>query len=163
MTLNAADFNNPIYLDSATKIYNRAGYAVLMPQLLNEVKTLGQPFTISVLDIDNFKAFNEAYGREAGDKKVAELIEKLRGSIKEINYLFKYGGDELVFVFINRGQEIVAETIIPKVRVVVNGVGLDASIGTVDMQEGDNVETLFDRADNIMHEEKANKKNIKNV
>lgn len=162
MSINPDDLKNPVYLDPATKIYNRAAYAVFMPQLLEDAKKQGQPLTISILDIDNFKKFNEDFGWAAGDQKVAELIQNLQAKIKESNYIFKYGGDELVFVFVNRVLQIVSQTIVPKIRMVLNQVGLEASIGTIDMQEGDSTSTMFDRADNLMHEEKNSKKNLNN-
>lgn len=158
MSINPNDLNNPVFLDPATKIYNRAAYAVFVPQLIEDAKKLKQPLTISIFDIDNFKSFNEEFGWAAGDAKIAELAGRLRSTVKEGNYIFRYGGDVLVLVFINQVLKTIIDLVVPKIRTALNETNLEASIGTVDMQEGDNTTTIFDRAENIMREEKTQKK-----
>lgn len=154
--------NDPVYLDPFTKVLNRGAYDVFLPRLMDEARGLGIPLAFSILDIDNFKVYNDRYGRAAGDEVVRELIGKVQSEILGTDYLFKYGGDELVFIFRDVSAKGALGSIIPKMRAAVNDAGLEASIGTTDLQEVDTAESIFERADGFMHAEKENKKNLKN-
>jgi two-component system cell cycle response regulator len=55
------------------------------------------------LDIDHFKAINDRYGHETGDRVLQQLSARLRGIIRETDLLFRWGGEEFVVLLPHTG------------------------------------------------------------
>ena len=69
---------------------------------LNErMMSLGQRFTIAMLDVDHFKRFNDTYGHETGDHVLKMVAAKL-GQVRSGGRAFRYGGEEFTLIFANR-------------------------------------------------------------
>ncbi|AIY85729.1 MULTISPECIES: GGDEF domain-containing protein [unclassified Thermotoga] len=57
-----------------------------------------QPITVVMLDIDGFKRFNDTYGHLEGDKRLREVAEILKSSVRKNDVVVRYGGDEFLLV-----------------------------------------------------------------
>jgi diguanylate cyclase (GGDEF)-like protein len=83
------------YIDSLTEISNRRHFEEYIRLHWEKINFIGEPSALFMIDIDNFKLFNDAYGHQEGDvclKKVASAmnIELNRGN----DIIFRYGGEE---------------------------------------------------------------------
>jgi two-component system cell cycle response regulator len=57
-----------------------------------------RPFTLILLDIDDFKAINDTYGHQRGDSVLVELAARVKGGIRDIDVLARYGGEEFALI-----------------------------------------------------------------
>lgn len=95
-------------------------------EMLGRGVTVGQPFSLLMLDLDDFKGYNDTFGHPAGDELLRALSTALRGSIRDADSVFRYGGDEFAFLLPNTdltGARFVAEKIRKAVRAVRAGTG----------------------------------------
>ena len=85
--------------DSLTKAYNKETIINVIDDLIkfNE----DESFSILMFDIDNFKEINDNYGHITGDVCIKNLVNTVRGSIRDVDVLGRYGGDEFIGVFFN--------------------------------------------------------------
>ncbi|MGM0370267.1 MAG: GGDEF domain-containing protein, partial [Bacillota bacterium] len=102
-------------MDKLTKVYNRrAGY-----DILNDIKTKADEemtfFTISFIDINNLKEVNDVYGHKTGDELITNVVEIIKKTIRESDYIFRFGGDEFLLVF-NYSQNEEAEKIMERIQ-----------------------------------------------
>jgi len=85
--------------DGLTGVSNRRLYDMMFPKIWNEAIDSNETLTLMIIDIDNFKDFNDHYGHMTGDeviKKVAALL--LDGRRDESDFVARYGGDEFVML-----------------------------------------------------------------
>jgi diguanylate cyclase (GGDEF)-like protein len=84
--------------DSLTGLYNRKH---LMETLDNEVarsKRYKHDFAVLVIDIDDFKEYNDTYGHLAGDEVLSRLATVFKESVRSCDYVARYGGEEFILV-----------------------------------------------------------------
>ncbi len=94
--LNA--YKNQALTDPLTNLYNRRYITEYLFGLLNLAKRKESPLSVFMIDIDNFKRFNDEYGHKVGDivlQIVARTIEK---SVREGDTVARYGGEEFIAV-----------------------------------------------------------------
>ena len=58
----------------------------------------GTPFSLLILDLDGFKAFNDASGHEAGNLLLTDIAASLRAACRDTDEVFRYGGDEFALI-----------------------------------------------------------------
>ncbi len=113
------DSHNMAYLDELTGLLSR--------RALNEnMAMLGRSYTIAMLDVDNFKKFNDTFGHDMGDqvlKMVGSRMKKVRGGGKA----YRYGGEEFTVIFLRKEMKQVAihleelRQAIEKHKIVIRG------------------------------------------
>lgn len=158
----------PIYLafhDSLTGLKNRAAFEEEIKKRLAGRKST---IALMMIDLDNFKAVNDILGHSQGDrilKYAGKTIQEVAGST---NIASRVGGDEFVVVFSGIQQETIeeiAKTMVEKINselsLLKNGFNIDVSIsiGIAYAIDGDQVNTLYDRADDALYNSKKNGKN----
>ena len=136
--------------DSLTKVYNRAGYDLLVK---------GQDTTQMILlliDIDDFKSVNDTYGHEAGDRVLRLIADKLVDNFGKYGHICRMGGDELLILFRDTSEKRIKsiENRIIKINDEIStGYGkipkLSISAGAA-VGAGDIIE-LFDHADQALY------------
>ena len=82
--------------ESLTGCFNRRAFYELFPREVERARRLGQGIALVFLDIDHFKAINDRFGHETGDRMLQQLSARLRGLIRETDLLFRWGGEEFV-------------------------------------------------------------------
>ena len=82
--------------ESLTGCFNRRAFYELFPREVERARRLSQGVAIVFVDIDHFKAINDRYGHETGDRVLQQLSARLRGIIRETDLLFRWGGEEFV-------------------------------------------------------------------
>jgi diguanylate cyclase len=149
-------------LDPLTQIPNRLAYDQRVAEELERRSRFSQPVCIAVWDIDQFKAINDQYGHRAGDKVLAIVAECLARSVRSADFVARYGGEE--FVMLLPGTRLPdALRLTEEVRVAVTQLGfhfrgapvsITVSGGVTELQDGDDADTAFDRADRAMYKAK---------
>ncbi|WP_017754120.1 GGDEF domain-containing protein [Calidifontibacillus oryziterrae] len=92
--------------DNLTKVLNRNGYEEYLHSEWTQATRTGDPLSVLLLDVDNFKSYNDTYGHQSGDvilKKVAMTIqESVRGS----DIVGRYGGEEFIIILPRTNREM---------------------------------------------------------
>jgi diguanylate cyclase (GGDEF)-like protein len=116
------------------------------------------------LDIDHFKAVNDSLGHPAGDVLLRQVAARLKGCVRASDTVCRQGGDEFLLLVVPvpdpRAASVVAEKVLQVLREPVelegHSLAVGASIGiSVFPDDGDNFDTLLQKADMAMYEAKA--------
>ena len=84
--------------DGVTKLFNHRAVQEQLHATLSLSKRLGAPFSIVMMDLNNFKFFNDTYGHPVGDDVLREVAGALKDSSRETDVLGRYGGDEFIML-----------------------------------------------------------------
>ena len=104
--------NELLKKDTLTECYNRRYGLELLEKRMKLCKRDKTPLLIGYLDIDDFKEINDTYGHQEGDKVLIETVNALNRCIRDIDILYRTGGDEFIIAFHNTTLE--NKTIIKK-------------------------------------------------
>lgn len=113
--------------DELTGLYNRR---YLMERLDDEIqrsRRYSHPLCVTVIDVDDFKLYNDANGHILGDKVLKDIADLLKGLTRRTDMVFRLGGDEFAIVFPETSKEI-AGRIVERIREAIrnhNFVGKD--------------------------------------
>ena len=83
-------------IDPLTGIYNRRSFITLCERELLRSSQTGEIFSLIMFDLDHFKKINDRYGHRVGDAVLCEVVEKLRNSVRNIDIVARWGGEEFV-------------------------------------------------------------------
>ncbi len=92
-------------IDPLTGIYNRRSFIALCEQELLRTSRSGEIFSLIMFDLDHFKAINDRHGHRFGDVVLCEVVEKLRNSVRNIDIVGRWGGEEFVVLLPNADAE----------------------------------------------------------
>lgn len=84
--------------DPLTGLLNRRGFRERAAALHDTARQSGTPLALLVVDIDHFKALNDAHGHDAGDRALAAVAERLRAVARRDDVLARWGGEEFLFL-----------------------------------------------------------------
>lgn len=82
--------------DPLTGLANRIAYQERVEQEIARSKRYGSPLVIMMWDVDRFKAVNDLYGHQAGDRVLVVIAKRLSESVRESDFIARYGGEEFV-------------------------------------------------------------------
>jgi diguanylate cyclase (GGDEF)-like protein len=91
--------------DPLTSAYNREFLHSQLPFEIEQSVMREQPLCIALIDIDHFKAINDAFGHGGGDQVLIDVVARLRGAIRTSDFLIRYGGEEFLTVLPNTPRE----------------------------------------------------------
>jgi diguanylate cyclase (GGDEF)-like protein len=83
-------------IDPLTGIHNRRSFIALCERELLSTSRTGDVFSLIMFDLDCFKQINDRYGHRTGDTVLCAVVEKLRNSVRNIDVVGRWGGDEFV-------------------------------------------------------------------
>jgi two-component system, cell cycle response regulator len=154
-------------IDDLTGLYNRRGFMDLGDQHLRLARRTGRTLTLVYVDLDRFKAVNEAHGHHVGDRGLLEVTEILKTTFRGSDILARVGGDEFAVLALEASGED-AETLVRRLRDGVesfNETGgepfeLSISVGVARYEDASRMrlDELLARADAAMYEEKRVKR-----
>lgn len=84
--------------DSLTELFNRRYFQDRLTEEIERAKRHGQSLSFIMLDIDNFKNYNDTYGHLAGDEALKMTATLVKGSIRNIDIVARYGGEEFAVI-----------------------------------------------------------------
>jgi diguanylate cyclase (GGDEF)-like protein len=82
--------------DSLTEVYNRRGFFNLGRREIERALRFGHTLSTILIDLDGFKEINDLFGHPVGDQVLRIIAERLKKSVREVDILGRYGGDEFV-------------------------------------------------------------------
>ncbi|HEX2206186.1 MAG TPA: GGDEF domain-containing protein [Longimicrobium sp.] len=124
--------------------------------------------TAMMLDMDNLKHVNDAFGHAAGDELLRRLVETVRGCVRPLDRVYRWGGDEFLVLF----PAALPGDVVPRVRAALREANeamakdgglpleLQVSIGAADFAGTEGIAGAILRADKAMYEEKARNRRI---
>jgi diguanylate cyclase (GGDEF)-like protein len=108
------DAQELMYTDDLTGLYNYRYMQVALNQESRRSQRYGLKFSFIFLDIDRFKGINDRHGHLAGSAALQEVARLLRGCVREVDTLFRFGGDEFAALLVETdasAARVVAERI----------------------------------------------------
>jgi len=153
--------------DGLTGLPNRDAYQHRLEEELARKARYGGSLTLVVADVDHFKRINDNYGHLAGDKVLQLLAKALRKSLRDVDFVGRYGGEEFVILMPEtNAEEALSAT--EKLRTKVEAspfnfrkerVPITMSFGISEFHALENAETVFERADKALYRAKDEGRN----
>lgn len=144
--------------DDLTGLYNRRYFYTKLDDEMTRARRQKHPLALLLIDLDNFKKYNDTQGHLEGDKLLKELGLIILHNIRDkVDYGFRYGGDEFA-VILSEADEEVAKVAAERFRTIFNDldfkdVGISVGITTYDIN--DSGESIIERADAAMYSAKS--------
>ncbi|MEX1200317.1 MAG: GGDEF domain-containing protein [Methylophaga sp.] len=153
--------------DKLTGMPNREAFDRHLGREIDLAKRLNLPLSLLVVDIDNFKAINDAYGHSSGDRALTLIGQALINCLRRSDIAFRYGGEEFTVV-LSHCDHNTALQVAERLRQAVSQLtchdgsrsfSLTVSIGLAQMKADENCYQIFDRADKALYQAKADGRN----
>jgi diguanylate cyclase (GGDEF)-like protein len=91
-------YSNFANFDGLTGLYNHRYFQQALEKEIARAQRLNHPVSLMMIDIDNFKQFNDAFGHPAGDAALKDIAGILQRSIRSYDLAARYGGEELAII-----------------------------------------------------------------
>jgi len=92
--------------DQLTGLYNRRHFYTVFPKELRNALRHGEHLFVGLIDVDNFKRFNDAYGHPEGDKVLHAIATAMQGVLQRAgDYCFRIGGEEFCFLISEKDEQ----------------------------------------------------------
>ena len=158
LTAKVRGYDEELYLDALTGAYNRRYYE-------NRIRKVRGHAGVAMIDLDDFKLYNDTCGHNAGDLVLNTVVGSIRGCICKTDILIRYGGDEFLLILQDVDEEIFSKKL-KQIRDMVceaevpgyARLRLTVSIGGV-LADNETIESAVARADGLMYQAK-NRKNM---
>ncbi len=150
--------------DKLTNINNRLKLDKFLQFHLDLFERYHETFSIILIDIDNFKKFNDTFGHLIGDKVLEHVASLLKHNCRKLDMIGRWGGEEFLMICPKTNLDeisVLAESlrrIIEDDR-LKNVEGVTISLGVAEMTVNDNFNTIIGRADKALFSAKENGRN----
>jgi diguanylate cyclase (GGDEF)-like protein/PAS domain S-box-containing protein len=163
-SLNHQQTEHIAQTDLLTGIHNRYQLQKLYLLEHERAQRYSLPFSMILIDIDDFKKINDTYGHDTGDKVLQHLVHVVQKNLRNIDIFARWGGEEFLVLSPNADLNA-AKTIAEKLCTVVANFSFPVvghvtiSLGISTFQADDSFETMFNRADSGLYSAKEQGKN----
>jgi diguanylate cyclase (GGDEF)-like protein len=148
--------------DELTGLYNRRIIHQMAAKETKRAQRNGSSLCVAMLDADHFKRFNDQYGHAAGDEVLRMLSRCLQGTLRESEYVGRYGGEEFLIVLPETTPER-AQAPLQRLRQAIGSAPIEGlpgdvrvtvSIGVTEHQRGEDIQATIKRADAALYQAK---------
>ena len=150
-------YNDELYRDALTGVYNRRYYETYGKKMKGRIG-------VAMLDLDDFKLYNDTSGHNAGDLVLSTVVREIQTCIRKTDILIRFGGDEFLLLL----PEIEDTAFVQKLRQIRKRVNaadvpgyswlhVSVSIGGVLSGSDESIEDALARADKLMYQAKKKK------
>jgi len=142
--------------DQLTGALNRISFSVMSDHAIKDARRTGEPLSVIMLDIDNFKLVNDTYGHPAGDQVLQLVVAGGRSGLRQSDPLCRWGGEEFVAILSScdaAGAMTVAEKFRSSAAALCAtecGKSITLSAGVATMRPDENFYSLIGRADEAL-------------
>ena len=152
-------------IDELTGLYNYRHFHELLNQGLRRSERYFHPLSLLMIDIDNFKKYQDVHGHVVGDEALKVIAQIMRNTVRGVDMVARYGGEEFTVILPETTKEVaaiaaervrnaIAETILP------TGDRLTISVGVASYPaDAESKEQLICRADQALYRAKKRGKN----
>jgi diguanylate cyclase (GGDEF)-like protein len=147
--------------DTLTKVGSRRYFEDILDNECSRTDRYGRPFTVAIVDVDNFKKLNDNFGHVAGDSALKQLAECMKNQKRNSDTVARFGGDEFVVILPEtRAQDAITmlERIQKKIRQIKVGENsfMTVSCGVAQIMPGEIISgtELIRRADTALYKAK---------
>jgi diguanylate cyclase (GGDEF)-like protein/PAS domain S-box-containing protein len=154
-------------VDSLTHLYNSRQFYNQLRMEIDRSNRYEQPLTLLLLDLDNFKAFNDAYGHVEGDQVLRRLGQVVKRCLRETDFAYRYGGEEFTVLMpmtTSADGTVTAERIRTELKkenfspAPGQNVHVKVSIGIAQFKSQEGMKAFVHRVDQLMYQAKNNGK-----
>ena len=154
--------------DGLTKLYNLRHFYNLLEVEIDRCRRYGHSLALLLLDIDNFKVFNDTYGHLEGDKVLVKTGQIIRSCLRTMDSAYRYGGEEFTVILPETtAQE--ANNVASRIRTAVelenffpkpeNVITVTISVGVTEYYNKESLSEFIKRADQAMYLSKERGRN----
>ncbi len=153
-------------VDPLTSLYNRRAMETLLEDAMESARTRGARFGLIMCDIDDFKKINDTFGHDCGDEALVSASAIMRGSVREGDYVCRWGGEE--FLILVKGDMETTVAAAERMRERTEGwttqtpkgdIRFTMTMGVATYMPGFNMETHIEIADRRLYYGKRHGKN----
>jgi len=143
---------------------DKEAFERLLSQAIEGAADKDGPFSLLVLDIDQFRQVNETYGHDVGDQVLADVLAIVRGQIGDADRFARWGGDEFA-ILVSGADTKEAEALAERIREAVEAHAfpqaghVTVTLGVTTYRAGDSPEGQVERADRAAHRAKEEGRN----
>ncbi|GLI39772.1 GGDEF domain-containing protein [Geobacter hydrogenophilus] len=153
--------------DHLTGLYNRRVFEAMLE--VEARKRTTKPFSLLLIDLDDFKRVNDTFGHGAGDQVLVAIAKMLRLSFRKSDVVSRYGGEEFAVLLPDTSQEC-ARVVAERFRQNVASLSLplnsekimptvSVGIASVTLRLGIEVADVIEEADRVLYQAKVSGKN----
>jgi diguanylate cyclase (GGDEF)-like protein len=142
--------------DPLTGVPNRRVWEEELPRELERARRMGTGLCVAMIDLDNFKAYNDRNGHQAGDRVLKEAASAWRAQVRSTDLLARYGGEEFVLLLPACALEDAVQ-IVERLRQATPLV--TCSVGVASWNYAEDGTQLVERADQALYLAKAEGRN----
>ncbi|MGC2413026.1 MAG: sensor domain-containing diguanylate cyclase [Stellaceae bacterium] len=153
------------HFDVLTGLPNRRNFDVTLRQDIARSRRYGGPLSVAMCDIDHFKLVNDTFGHQAGDVVLKSLAELMRSSLRQSDYIARWGGEEFTLLLtetggdasellLNRVRTNIADQVIPEI-----GRSVTVSFGVTAYIKSETPDNLMSRVDQALYLSKETGRN----
>lgn len=155
--------------DGMTGLYNHHHFLMIFEEEMARALRYKKPLSLVMIDVDDFKLFNDRYGHPLGDKALIGVAKTLQKLLRSCDFSFRYGGEEFIAILTETGPEaalVVAERLrvailesSQEVLAAIAPEGLTVSIGVASFPRDGRGDALIQEADIQLYRAKREGKN----
>ena len=149
--------------DDLTKLYNSRQFFKVLQDEIDRTTRYNHVLSLLLMDVDDFKQYNDTYGHLEGDRVLAKLGEVIQGCLRTNDSGYRYGGDEFTVILpVTRGKE--AEKVAERIRKEFEDISFSPaletivkatiSVGIAEYQPNEGLKEFAKRADEAMYQAK---------
>jgi diguanylate cyclase (GGDEF)-like protein/PAS domain S-box-containing protein len=150
-------------IDDLTQLYNSRYFYFQLKIEIDRSNRYEQPLTLLMIDLDNFKAFNDTYGHIEGDQVLLRFGQVVRRCLRQTDIAYRYGGEEFTILMpmtTSKGGAVTAERIRTEFKkenfspVSGKHVYITVSIGLAQHKPQEDMKVFVNRVDQLMYQAK---------
>jgi diguanylate cyclase (GGDEF)-like protein len=148
--------------DELSGLVNRRGMQDALAREVARARRGRTPTSVVLIDIDRFKAINDAHGHATGDAVLKIVAHEIAGAVRASDTIARWGGEEFLVLLPDtplHGARICAEHIRAAVERISAPLAVTVSLGTAELGDGEPAHLAIGRADQRLYEAKSSGRN----